>query len=232
MADSRQLCVMHEVVVSPSWDDVLKNEITKPYFNQILLTIKNQREMGKNIFPSQQDVFAAFQLTPFNDVRVLMLGQDPYHGPNQAHGLCFSVPDGLRMPPSLKNIFKELEADLGVPIPPSGNLTSWAKQGVLMLNSVLTVEEGKAVSHAKMGWEAFTDAVIHALSEQQEHIVFLLWGQFAHRKLHLIDASKHLVLTTTHPSPLSYYGGFKGCRHFSITNSYLIQHKKKPIQWG
>lgn len=223
---------MLDVIINSSWDRVLANEINQPYFKEILLFLQHERDMGKNIFPAPNEVFNAFQLTPFNDVRVLLLGQDPYHGPNQAHGLCFSVPDGLRIPPSLKNIFKELEADLGVPIPGSGNLTSWAKQGVLMLNSVLTVEEGKAGSHAKMGWQAFTDAVIHTLSEQHEHIVFLLWGQFAQRKLHLIDTSKHLVLTTAHPSPLSYYGGFKGCRHFSITNSYLIQHKKKPIQWG
>ena len=232
MADSWQLCIMYEVVVSPLWDDMLKNEITKPYFNQILSTIKCQREMGKNIFPSQQDIFNAFQLTPFNEVRVLLLGQDPYHGPNQAHGLSFSVPDSIRIPPSLKNIYKELEADLGIPIPQTGNLTSWASQGVLLLNSILTVEENKPGSHAKIGWHIFTDAVIRAISDHHEHVVFLLWGQFAQRKLHLIDDSKHLVLTTAHPSPLSFYAGFKGCRHFSITNSYLINHKKKPIKWG
>ena len=223
---------MHEVIINSSWDSVLANEINKPYFKEILLFLEEERDKGKTIYPASSDVFKAFHETAFNDVHVLLLGQDPYHGPNQAHGLCFSVQDGIRIPPSLKNIFKELEMDLGVPVPNSGDLSMWAQQGVLMLNSVLTVEAGKAGSHAKIGWQTFTDAVIQTLSEHREHIVFLLWGQFAQRKIHLIDASKHLVLTAAHPSPLSYYGGFKGSRHFSATNAYLIQHKKKPIQWG
>ena len=223
---------MHEVIINSSWDSVLANEIYQPYFKEILLFLEEERDKGKTIYPASTDVFKAFHETAFNDVHVLLLGQDPYHGPNQAHGLCFSVQDGIRIPPSLKNIFKELEMDLGVPVPNSGDLSMWAQQGVLMLNSVLTVEAGKAGSHAKIGWQTFTDAVIQTLSEHREHIVFLLWGQFAQRKIHLIDASKHLVLTAAHPSPLSYYGGFKGSRHFSTTNAYLIQHKKKPIQWG
>lgn len=223
---------MHDVIITPSWDNVLAKEISKTYFKELMLLIQHERDSGKHVFPATNDVFNAFHLTPIDEVKVLLLGQDPYHGANQAHGLCFSVPDGVKIPPSLRNIFQELETDIGIPKPQSGNLSSWATQGVLMLNSVLTVEEGKAASHSKMGWQTFTDAVIQLVSAQHEHVVFLLWGQYAQRKIHLIDSSKHLILTSSHPSPLSYYGGFKGCRHFSATNAYLIQHKKKPIQWG
>lgn len=223
---------MQALFLESSWLKALHEEVNKSYFDALLLKINEARCANKVIYPLETDLFNAFKLTPFNKVRVLLLGQDPYHGPNQAHGLCFSVPDGQRLPPSLRNIFKELEEDLGVPTPPSGNLTRWAQQGVLMLNAVLSVEAGLPGSHAHWGWERFTDAVINAVSAQHEHVVFILWGNYALKKIPLIDASKHLILTAPHPSPLSYYRGFKGCKHFSATNSYLVAHKKKPILWG
>lgn len=229
---SNHLCVMQALFLESSWLKVLQEEVNKPYFDELLLTINKARCANKIIYPLEHDLFQAFKITPFNKVRVLLLGQDPYHGPNQAHGLSFSVPDGQRLPPSLRNIFKELEDDLGVATPASGNLTMWAQQGVLMLNAVLSVEAGLPGSHAHWGWETFTDAVIKTVSEQHEHVVFILWGNYAIKKTPLIDASKHLILTAPHPSPLSYYRGFKGCKHFSKTNAYLVAHKKKPILWG
>lgn len=228
---SNHLCSMHALLDS-SWLKALHEEMNKPYFAALLLKINDERNAHNIIYPLEHQLFNAFNTTPFNDVRVLLLGQDPYHGPNQAHGLSFSVPDGQRLPPSLKNIFKELENDLGITAPASGNLTLWAQQGVLMLNAVLSVEAGQAGSHAHWGWETFTDAVIKTVSEEHEHVVFMLWGNYALKKIPFIDASKHLILTAPHPSPLSYYRGFKGCKHFSATNAYLVAHKKKPIRWG
>lgn len=223
---------MLDAIIEPSWRHILAEEMKQPYFINLMKVLQHEREAGKLIYPSSENVFRAFELTPFEQVRVLLLGQDPYHGPNQAHGLSFSVPSNIPLPPSLKNIYKELESDLGIEIPSTGDLTHWAQQGVLLLNSALTVEGQRAGSHAKLGWQTFTDAVIRAVSNHHQHVVFLLWGQFAARKKSLIDHSKHCVLTAPHPSPLSYYQGFKGCGHFSATNAYLLAHKKKPIQWG
>jgi uracil-DNA glycosylase len=223
---------MVKPILESSWQAVLSLEMEKPYFSELLHRVHDARNAGKLIYPVDAAVFNAFTLTPFNRVRVLLLGQDPYHGAHQAHGLCFSVPDKQAIPASLKNIFKELEADLGLLPPATGNLTNWAQQGVLMLNAVLTVESGMPGSHSSWGWQIFTDAVIRIVSEQREHVVFLLWGKYAKQKAALIDTSKHLVLTAPHPSPLSYYRGFLGCRHFSATNAYLEAHKNKPVQWG
>lgn len=220
---------MHSAI-EPSWRAALKEEFAAPYFKQLTETVQRAyRE--KAIFPPSTHVFNAFALTPFDTVKVVILGQDPYHGDDQAHGLSFSVQDNVRTPPSLKNIYKELASDLGVPIPESGNLEHWATQGVLLLNATLTVESGKPGSHQKLGWERFTDAVIKKLSDKKEHVVFLLWGAYAHTKESLIDASKHLILKAPHPSPLSAYSGFFGSKPFSKTNEYLTQHGIKPIAW-
>jgi uracil-DNA glycosylase len=183
------------------------------------------------VYPTEENIFAALNLCPLGKVKVVILGQDPYHGPDQAHGLAFSVPDDIAIPPSLQNIYKEIATDIGIPIPLSGNLTKWAEQGVLLLNSTLTVAAGKPLSHAKYGWEQFTDAVITLVSEKHDNVVFLLWGSFAVSKRPLIDEGKHLVLTAPHPSPLSAYRGFFGCRHFSQCNDYLLAHHKQPIRW-
>ena len=183
------------------------------------------------VYPDMYDLYNAFKFTPFSSLRVVLLGQDPYHNVGQAHGLCFSVQDGIQPPPSLVNIFKELQADIGCPLPKSGNLTKWAKEGVLLLNTSLSVREHQANSHAKCGWAWFTDSVIQLISQQKEHAVFILWGGNARSKKPLIDTSKHLILECAHPSPLSAYNGFFGCRHFSKTNEYLIQHGLPPIDW-
>ena len=183
------------------------------------------------VYPDMYDLYNAFKFTPFSSLRVVLLGQDPYHNVGQAHGLCFSVQDGIQPPPSLVNIFKELQADIGCPLPKSGNLTKWAKEGVLLLNTSLSVREHQANSHAKCGWAWFTDSVIQLISQQKEHVVFILWGGNARSKKPLIDTSKHLILECAHPSPLSAYNGFFGCRHFSKTNEYLIQHGLPPIDW-
>lgn len=215
-----------------TWHDVIGQEKEKDYFQQTMNFVRSEREAGKQIYPPASDVFNAFKFTEFNDVKVVILGQDPYHGPNQAHGLCFSVLPGIATPPSLVNIYKELQQDIAdFVIPKHGYLVSWAQQGVLLLNTVLTVEAGKAHSHASLGWEQFTDAVIASLNEQSDGIVFLLWGNHAQKKGQYIDRAKHHVLTAPHPSPLSAHRGFLGCKHFSKTNEYLVQKGKTAINW-
>ncbi|MBN6709819.1 uracil-DNA glycosylase [Haemophilus haemoglobinophilus] len=215
-----------------TWKDAIGQEKQQPYFQHILQQVQHARQNGKIIYPPQEDVFNAFKLTEFNQVKVVILGQDPYHGVNQAHGLAFSVKPGITPPPSLVNIYKELSADIaGFQIPSHGYLVSWAEQGVLLLNTVLTVEQGLAHSHANFGWETFTDKVIHVLNEQRENIVFLLWGSHAQKKGQFIDRTKHCVLTAPHPSPLSAHRGFLGCQHFSKTNQYLRNHNLTEINW-
>jgi uracil-DNA glycosylase len=220
---------MKAVDIEDSWKLLLKDEFDKPYFRELTTFVRSEY-LTKTIYPHPKDVFSAFRLTPVEKVSVVILGQDPYHGPDQAHGLSFSVRNGVHKPPSLQNIFKEIISDVGA-VQASSDLTSWAQQGVLLLNATLTVEKGKAGSHQSYGWEQFTDAVIHALSEKQSHIVFILWGKYAQKKKILIDTSKHLVLESAHPSPLSAHNGFFGCKHFSRTNDYLIAHDKNPILW-
>lgn len=212
-----------------TWKEMLQNELEAPYFKGLQLFL--EEELAKHtVFPSLERVFAAFQLTPFESVKVVVLGQDPYHGKGQANGLCFSVTEGIRKPPSLHNIFKELESDLSISIPSHGSLDEWAKQGVLLLNATLTVREGEAGSHQLKGWEQFTDAVIRSLSDKKDGLVFLLWGNFAKQKAALIDGGRHHILTAAHPSPLARTG-FKGCKHFSQTNKLLTQMGKEPINW-
>ncbi len=220
-----------DVKIDPSWKEVLKQEFTKPYFLQIVSFIKTEKMSGKTIYPPGTLIFNAFNTTPFDKVKVVILGQDPYHGPGQAHGLSFSVQNGVPPPPSLVNIFKELQQDIGVPIPNHGNLTHWAQQGVMLLNASLTVRANEPMSHAKIGWADFTNAVIEKISAKKEHVVFLLWGKFAQEKQGLIDETKHLVLKAAHPSPFSVDKGFYGCRHFSKTNEYLVKNGIDPIDW-
>jgi len=219
-----------EVKIEKSWKEVLQTEFDKPYFENLVGFVK-QEYASHTIFPPAGQIFNAFNTCPFNNVKVVILGQDPYHGPRQAHGLCFSVNDGIQFPPSLQNIFKEINSDLGIPMPKSGNLTRWAEQGVLLLNATLTVRASQAGSHQGRGWEEFTDAVIKIISEKAENVVFILWGSYAIKKKALIDASKHCILTAPHPSPLSSYRGFFGCKHFSQTNTYLTSKGKTPIEW-
>jgi len=220
-----------DVKIEEGWKNVLKDEFSKPYFQQIPLHLKTEKSQGKTIYPPGSLIFNAFNTTPFSAIKVVILGQDPYHGPGQAHGLCFSVPYGVPPPPSLVNIFKELQDDIGVEIPQHGNLTHWAEQGVFLLNASLTVRAGEPMSHSKIGWAAFTDSVIRKISEQKEHVVFLLWGKFAQEKRVLIDETKHCVLRSVHPSPLSAHAGFFGCRHFSKTNQYLMSKGIDPVDW-
>jgi uracil-DNA glycosylase len=215
-----------------SWSDVLRAEKQKPYFKEVLAFVEAERAKGSVIYPKNSDVFNALSLTPFSKVNVVILGQDPYHGPNQAHGLCFSVRPPTPPPPSLRNIFQELAADVGIPKPSHGNLEAWAHRGVLLLNAVLTVEAEKAGSHANKGWETFTDQVIRELNDRRDHIVFLLWGSYAQKKAGFVDRSRHLVLEAPHPSPLSAHRGFLGCRHFSKANNYLQSHGISPIDWS
>lgn len=216
--------------IESSWYEVLKQEFEEPYFYEIKsFLIQEKRQYI--VYPPSQLIFNAFNLTPFDKVKVVILGQDPYHNVGQAHGLAFSVPNGIMPPPSLKNIFKELQSDIGMPIPTNWNLESWAREGVLLLNSCLTVRANNPASHQGIGWQRFTDAAINALSEKKEHIVFLLWGNYAIAKEKLIDTRKHLVLKTVHPSPLSANRGFFGCRHFSQTNTYLSSNGISPIKW-
>ena len=216
--------------IEESWKKVLLEEFQKPYF-ETLKSFLVEEKKHYTIYPSGQNIFAAFEHTPFENVEVVILGQDPYHGVGQAHGLSFSVQDGVPHPPSLQNIFKELKDDLGCNIPKSGNLTAWAKQGVFLLNTVLTVRASEANSHRNQGWENFTDAVIKTLSTQKEHLVFILWGSPAGAKASLIDGKKHLILRAPHPSPLSSYRGFFGSKPFSKSNDYLVSKGKKPINW-
>jgi uracil-DNA glycosylase len=220
-----------EVKIEPGWKEVLKQEFTKPYFLQVVTFLRTEKMAGKIIYPPGSFIFNAFNTTPFEQVKVVLLGQDPYHGPGQAHGLSFSVQNGVPPPPSLVNIYKELHADIGVPIPNHGNLTHWAQQGVLLLNASLTVRANEPMSHSKIGWAEFTDSVIKKISQQKEHVVFLLWGKFAQEKQVLIDETKHLVLKAAHPSPFSAFNGFFGCRHFSKTNEYLMKNGIDPIDW-
>lgn len=215
-----------------TWESIINDERDKEYFQSVLAFVEQQRNSGKTIYPPQEQVFSAFDMTPFESVRVVILGQDPYHGAKQAHGLAFSVLPGVKIPPSLRNMYKELAQDIdGFEIPSHGYLDTWASQGVLMLNTVLTVEEAKAHSHAKCGWETFTDAIIAELNQRSEPIIFLLWGAHAQKKGQAIDADKHHVLVAPHPSPLSARRGFFGCQHFSMTNELLSSINQQPIDW-
>lgn len=223
---------MSDVKIHPSWKAHLEPEFAKPYMVNLKSYLKDELTKGKHIFPEPKNYFAAFDHTPFDKVKVVIIGQDPYHGPGQAHGLSFSVPDGVRLPPSLQNIFKELKSDLNVEPPKTGNLQHWAEQGVLLLNSVLTVQSGQAASHQKKGWEEFTDQVIYQLNEKREGLVFVLWGSYAQKKAAFVDRKKHLVLESVHPSPLSSHRGFFGSRPFSKINNYLVSRKETPIQWN
>lgn len=218
------------VKIEDSWKQILSNEWHKDYFIKLTEFVRNEYATGQ-VFPPGKEIFAAFDATPFEDVKVVIIGQDPYHDVNQANGLCFSVRDGIPFPPSLLNIFKEIQDDLGTPIPQSGDLSRWAKQGVLLLNSTLTVRAHSAGSHQNKGWEQFTDEVILQLAQQKENLVFILWGSYAIKKGAFINRMKHLVLTSPHPSPLSAYRGFFGNKHFSQANNYLIKHGKTPITW-
>lgn len=220
-----------EVQIEDSWKEALQDEFDKPYFKQIIHFLRSEKKKGKTIYPPGPLIFNAFNTTPFDGVKVIILGQDPYHGPGQAMGLSFSVPRGIKRPPSLANIYKELNQDLQVPVAEHGDLTHWAEQGVFLLNAMLTVEKGKAASHQKIGWQSFTDAVIHRLSEQREGLVFLLWGRFAQSKLPLIDQLKHHVLQSAHPSPLAGKRFFDN-HHFSRTNELLLAQGQKPINWN
>lgn len=220
-----------DVQIDQSWKEVLSWEFSQSYFQHIKTQLLLEKQAGKTIYPAGKDIFAAFDKTPFATVKVVILGQDPYHGVWQAHGLSFSVPDGVKKPPSLQNIFKELSNDMGCPIPVSGNLSKWAEQWVLLLNAMLTVRAGEPESHQDIGWQQFTDAVIRTISDQQEHVVFLLWWAFAQSKKWLIDASKHLILEAAHPSPFSAHRGFLGCKHFSQVNTYLLSVGKDSIHW-
>jgi uracil-DNA glycosylase len=221
-----------DVKIDQSWKEVLRNEFDKPYFQQIAAHLKTEKATGAIIYPPGPLIFNAFNQTPFDKVKVVLLGQDPYHGKGQAMGLSFSVPDGVKPPPSLLNIFEELHKDIGMPIPQTGNLTKWAEEGVFLLNAILTVRAKEPASHQKIGWQQFTDRVIQILSDEKEGIVFLLWGKFAQEKQVLIDATKHHILKAAHPSPYSADKGFFGCRHFSKANELLAKEGKDPIDWS
>jgi len=216
--------------INSDWRTFLKEELDSDNFQGIISTLQAERNIYA-IFPKEDELFNAFNITSLENMKVVILGQDPYHGKEQAHGLSFSVPNGVKTPPSLRNIFKELQTDLNVPVSPNGNLSHWAKQGILLLNTTLTVREKKAGSHQKLGWENFTDKIIEKISKKKEGIIFLLWGAFAQRKSILINAKKHHILTAAHPSPFSAYRGFFGCKHFSKTNEILIKNNQQPIDW-
>ena len=219
-----------KVKIEESWEKVLQTEFDKPYFKDLTDFVRSEYATA-TIYPPASLIFNAFNLCPFSKVKVVIIGQDPYHGPGQAHGLCFSVNDGVQFPPSLQNIFKEIKSDLDIPIPASGNLTRWAEQGVLLLNATLTVRAHSAGSHQKKGWETFTDSVIRILAEQKENLVFILWGAYAQKKGAFIDKNRHLILSSAHPSPLSAYNGFFGNHHFSLTNEWLQKHGIDTINW-
>ena len=224
--------MVNAIKLDGSWREPLAEEFASPYMAVLKSFLVSEKSKGKTIFPKGSEWFRALDLTPLNKVRVVILGQDPYHGPGQAHGLCFSVRPGVRPPPSLLNIFKELESDLGIPRPSHGFLEHWAQQGVLLLNSVLTVESGLAASHKDKGWERFTDAVIRLVAAQPQPIVFLLWGNYAQKKAAFVDPSRHLILKAAHPSPLSAHNGFLGCKHFSQTNAFLEANQQPAIDWS
>ena len=219
-----------EVKIEQTWKNALASEFEKPYFASLVRFLHAERQAGRRVFPPGSQIFRAFELTPVQQVKVVILGQDPYHGPGQAHGLSFSVPEGVQAPPSLKNIFKEIETDLGIRMSGYPNLENWARQGVLLLNAVLTVRCAEAASHSRNGWQEFTDAVIRYISDNCEGVVFMLWGNFARTKSELIDHSRHCVLEAAHPSPLAR-GAFFGCRHFSKANEYLTSIGRTPIDW-
>lgn len=221
---------MAQVKIHPSWQAELQSEFDKPYFEQLIAFVRAEYAQH-TCYPPGSLIFNAFNQCPFDQVKVVLIGQDPYHEPGQAHGLCFSVNDGVQFPPSLRNIFQEINTDLGIPIPTSGNLTRWAQQGVLLLNATLTVREHAAGSHQKHGWETFTDDVIKLISDRKQHVVFILWGSYAQSKSALIDSTRHFVLKSAHPSPLSAYRGFFGNHHFSLTNMYLQKNGLAPINW-
>lgn len=220
-----------KIDLHPSWLAHLAPEFEQPYMKHLKAFLLAQKQHNKVIYPPSKLIFNAFNSTPLDQVKVVILGQDPYHGPNQAHGLCFSVQPGIQPPPSLQNMFKELSRDLGLPVPNHGCLQSWAEQGVLLLNATLTVEQARAGAHQGQGWETFTDKAIQLVNEQCSSVVFLLWGSYAQKKGALIDKRKHLVLTAPHPSPLSAYRGFIGCGHFSAANAYLVKQQKTPVNW-
>lgn len=222
---------LRNIQLDSSWLQVLQDEFDKPYMKSLRAFLQAEKQAGKIIYPAGKNIFNAFNSTPFDAVKVVILGQDPYHGPGQAHGLCFSVLPGVPFPPSLLNIFKEIQQDLGIPVPSHGCLQSWAEQGVLLLNATLTVEQAKAGSHQGKGWETFTDEAIAALNREREGLVFLLWGSYAQKKGALIDGRKHLVLKSPHPSPLSAHRGFLGNRHFSKANEWLTRRGEQPIYW-
>lgn len=219
-----------EVKIAQDWKELLKEEFDKPYFEELISFVKEEYAT-RRIYPRGSNIFRAFDKCPVDKLKVVIIGQDPYHGPGQANGLCFSVADGVPFPPSLRNIFQEVSTDTGAPIPSSGNLDRWAEQGVLLLNAVLTVREHEAASHAGRGWEQFTDAVVRAIAARKEGIVYLLWGSYAQRKGAIADPQKNCILKSVHPSPLSVYRGFWGCKHFSKANDYLIAHGQTPINW-
>lgn len=218
--------------LEPGWKQALASEFSSDYMTQLRAFLLAEKQQGKEVYPPGPQIFNAFQHTPFDQVKVVILGQDPYHGPGQAHGLCFSVPEGVRPPPSLVNIFKEISRDFGTPMSRNGNLEHWADQGVLLLNATLTVLQGQAGAHQGKGWERFTDAVIDRLNRQRDGLVFMLWGSYAQKKGALIDRQRHLVLTAPHPSPLSAHRGFIGCGHFSQANDWLQSHDQSPIDWS
>ncbi|MDX1489768.1 MAG: uracil-DNA glycosylase [Pseudohongiellaceae bacterium] len=222
---------MDRVKLEASWKAALQPEFEQDYMQRLSEFLRNEKQQGKQIYPAGSEIFNALNSTPLNKVKLVILGQDPYHGPGQAHGLCFSVRPGVRLPPSLRNIYKEISNDLGITMPDTGCLQSWAEQGVLLLNSVLTVEAGAAASHQKKGWETFTDRIVQLLNEQRENLVFLLWGSYAQKKGQIIDRSRHLVLESVHPSPLSASRGFFGNHHFSKANAYLEAHGHTAIDW-
>ena len=219
-----------DVKIDESWKNLLEEEFEKEYFQNLVNFVKSEYQKHK-VYPPGKNIFSAFDYCKFDDLKVVILGQDPYHGPGQANGLCFSVNDGVRKPPSLVNIFKEINDDLGIPVPESGNLERWAKQGILLLNATLTVRANQAGSHQNKGWEVFTDAVIRTISAKKEGIVFLLWGSYAQKKGAVIEAHRHCILKSAHPSPLSAYNGFLGNKHFSKTNEYLTKIGRNPIIW-
>ena len=221
-----------DIRLEASWRQRLQSEFQQDYMQQLRQFLRHEKQAGKVIYPPGEQIFNALDSTPFDNVKVVILGQDPYHGPGQAHGLCFSVQPGVPPPPSLQNIFKEIESDLGLPRPSHGCLQSWAEQGVLLLNAVLTVQQNQAASHQGRGWERFTDKVVELLNAERDGLVFMLWGSYAQKKGHFIDREKHLVLQSAHPSPLSAHRGFLGSRHFSQANAYLEQRGAEPINWS
>lgn len=223
--------VTKKIDLHPSWLMHLSSEFEQPYMQQLKAFLLAEKQQGKVIYPASKNIFNAFNSTPLDQVKVVILGQDPYHGPNQAHGLCFSVQQGVPTPPSLQNMYKELQRDLGLPIPSHGCLQSWANQGVLLLNATLTVEQARAGSHQGRGWEIFTDRAVKLVNDQCDNVVFLLWGSYAQKKAAFLDARKHLILKAPHPSPLSAHRGFIGCGHFSTANQYLQKQGKNPVDW-